>query len=1290
VTKSFRFIPPKILLHNANQYGGGFYRILEPARTLRAGGYAVTQCTSMMLEDRHLQALAPDAVVFQHMHTEQQAENIRRYRKTLKNAALIYEIDDVFWEVPEASTHRKDVPFDIKQQMTRVMRSCDALTVTTAPLADLMSNAGAPRDIRILPNQLPKSFVNAVVNSGRTRGQEYTNAKLRVGWVGGLGHAGDLAIIADVMREIGDKVTWVFMGMVPPGIDQANVEFHPGVPFQQYAAALGALHLDIALAPLEHNTFNRCKSDLRVVEYGAAGCAVIASDIQPYELLPVSKVRNVPDTWVAAIRELVADPYRRFAEAENLHQYVVHHRVMEDHLLEFERAYLHRDTEAFLPISPAGAPSGRLVTIGATVGDLPAFPRVLDAWENFPGSDVLYVRPGASVSPVQAARLLDTLSHNASVFPLSNDGVFPRKNQFTAISDEVAAKLDEAAVLAAGEPVPQPYPTGPCILLSAGALARYGLPDESRFATFEGSLVDWAARSGEDGRKHMIATDTFVAVSQPSQLTQEYVQAVTEHTVAWTPNFLGTLAQSVSKDLLTEAREEIDLVYHRLNYASPEPDHTYRDWTRIYDEISQADCKAITADIDTWTDPPTINVIMPVYNPDPAFLAVAIESVMRQVYADWRLCIADDASTDPKIREVLRHYAALDGRIAVVYRETNGHICEASNTALEIAEDDSWVCFLDHDDVLPPHALYMIARESQLYPEAKFIYSDSDKLDPQGNRIDPYFAPDFNYELLLAQNYVCHLCAYWTDRVRALGGYRVGYEGSQDWDLTLRYLDRECGAPPDRSKIRHIPHVLYHWRMSPDSTAQNIMAKPYALDAGRRAVLDHIRRTGQNAAIASHPMLPIFNMVRFMVPQEPPLVSIIIPTKDSPEILARCVASIQKRTSYTNYEILIVDNDSRAKDARQLLTQLAKDPKISVSSDNRPFNFTRINNNAVKAAKGEFVCLMNDDTEVLEGAWLNDMVGAAMRDGVGAVGPKLSYPDSTVQQCGTLFDPTAPVMMAALHAFQRLPMNHPGQMGRAFLAAEWLAVTGACLLIKKTRYLEVGGLSDAFPYDYNDVDFCLRLHAKGYRNLVLGHVNIRHHEGYTKRQHATPETWNRVAADEDRLRLQWIDTIDPYSNPNLLHSPNLDSLRIPAPAKPWDQIERDRILIVNGTKDDAIAAYHRKQIAYCGTLDGHFFRLTYPVIANASALDLRDSPEAFVSLLGKLGIPRVLFCGIGAGTLGAVGFMTALAGLGWPVEFTPTGAARGENPNDYIDPDGWQRTWTNFLAAAARAPATGD
>jgi glycosyltransferase involved in cell wall biosynthesis len=521
-----------------------------------------------------------------------------------------------------------------------------------------------------------------------------------------------------------------------------------------------------------------------------------------------------------------------------------------------------------------------------------------------------------------------------------------------------------------------------------------------------------------------------------------------------------------------------------------------------------------------------VSVAMPVYNPPEDLLAKSIQSVLDQIYPHWELCIADDASTQPHVKEVIERFASKEPRIRVVYREANGHICEATNSALELATGELTALF-DHDDVLAPTALYEVAAELDAHPDAQLIYSDEDKIDVEDRRFDPYFKPDWNPDLNYGQNYISHLSVYRTGLVRSLGGFRKGLEGSQDWDLILRASER---IPA--SAIRHIPKLLYHWRAAPGSTALQLAEKSYPVEAARMALSDHFARRGQKVEL-----LPVPGdhwRIKYPLPSPAPLVSLIIPTRNAVKFVRQAVRSIVEKTEYPNFEILIVDNNSDDPETISYFREIAggNDPRVRVLPFEAPFNYSAINNFAVREAHGELVGLLNNDIEVINGDWLTEMVSQATRPGIGAVGAMLYYPLNTVQHAGVILG----LGGVAGHPFKEFPRGDHGQKNRMRLVQNYSAVTAASLVIRKDRFLEVGGFNERdLPIAFNDVDLCCKLISAGYRNLWTPHAEFYHHESATRGVENTPEKKARFQSEIDYMMNTWGSLLmaDPAYNPNL-------------------------------------------------------------------------------------------------------------------------------------------------------------
>ena len=569
----------------------------------------------------------------------------------------------------------------------------------------------------------------------------------------------------------------------------------------------------------------------------------------------------------------------------------------------------------------------------------------------------------------------------------------------------------------------------------------------------------------------------------------------------------------------------------------------YETWIRQYDILTDTDRADIRTHIASFTKPPIFSVVMPTYNPPEKFLRKAIESVRAQIYPHWELCIADDASPLPHVRRVLEEYARKDPRIKVVFREQNGHISAASNSALEVATGD-YVALLDHDDALAEHALYWMAAEIMAHPEAELLYSDEDKISEKDRRCDPYFKPDWNPELLLGQNYISHLGVYKKDRVLRYGGFRQGFEGSQDWDLVLRFTE---DLPPD--KIRHIPAVLYHWRILDGSTASDLSAKPYVVNAAKMAITESLQRRGETFFLDGA-CNSAFHLPRFSV-NGTPKISIIIPTRNGLSDLRQCLNSLNLN-EYPYAEILVVDNQSDDADALAYLAEIQHRPGYRVLPYPYPFDYAAMHNWAVPRANGEYVCLLNNDTEVITPQWLNEMLGQAQRQGVGAVGAKLLYADGAVQHGGVILG----LGGIASHAHKNIPKDSCGHFGRAALVQNFSAVTGACLTIRKSHWDQVGGMASELTVAFNDVDLCLRLQEAGLRNVWLPHVLLYHHESKSRGSDVHPEKLQRFALEHAYMQWRWGEWLkrDPAYNPNLTLEREDFSLAWPPRGQhPWRQ-----------------------------------------------------------------------------------------------------------------------------------------
>ena len=556
----------------------------------------------------------------------------------------------------------------------------------------------------------------------------------------------------------------------------------------------------------------------------------------------------------------------------------------------------------------------------------------------------------------------------------------------------------------------------------------------------------------------------------------------------------------------------------------------YAEWVKTHDTIDDSSRAQIRDLIDAMTDRPLISVLLPVYNTPERWLRACLDSVRSQLYGDWELCIADDASTQRHVRRVLQEYAAKDDRIKVVFRKKNGHISATSNSALELASGD-YVALLDHDDVLPEHALFYVAQTIIKHPEVRLIYSDEDKIDETGRRYDPYFKSDWNPVLFCGQNMFSHLGVYQLALVRDVGGFREGYEGSQDYDLALRCIERVA-----RDQIVHIPRVLYHWRAIEGSTARASSEKNYAIVASKKSIDAHFERQGIEACVTPIPDRGGNWRLSYQLREPEPSVSIIIPTRNGGEVLRRCLESIRERTDYSNYEIVIVNNQSDEQNTIDLLEQEGQRQHQRVIIFDEPFNFSRLNNTAAKQSARDILVFLNDDTEIITAAWLRELVSLAIQPGVGAVGAMLYYPDNHIQHAGIILG-LGPVVGEGVagHAYYRVARGYPGDKCRAMLVQEMSAVTAACMAIKRDRFDDVRGFDESLAVAFNDVDLCLRLLQKGYRNVWTPNAELYHHESLTRGSDIAPAKRRRFEGECNAMRERWGEMLlsDPYYHPAL-------------------------------------------------------------------------------------------------------------------------------------------------------------
>ena len=564
----------------------------------------------------------------------------------------------------------------------------------------------------------------------------------------------------------------------------------------------------------------------------------------------------------------------------------------------------------------------------------------------------------------------------------------------------------------------------------------------------------------------------------------------------------GVLYLRANGILKTYQKSRHYLKYTRINTLTE--NEAYKKWMRNCEKIDEPQ---IRKEMEMFEYRPLFSICVPVYNVEEKWLRKCISSVENQYYDHWQLCLADDCSTDQRVRDILQEYEKKDDRIRVVYRTENGHISEATNSAVNIAEGE-FIVLMDNDDELSPDALFEAAKLLQRHKTADVIYSDSDKLTESGERVDPYFKPDYCPDTLLSYNYISHLGIYRKSLVDQVGGFRKGVEGSQDYDLLLRITELT-------DRVYHIPKILYHWRVIEGSTASGVGQKNYAYLAGEKVLQDAIRRRGYHAKVQRLDRILCYNVAFY--PTQKHLISIIIPTKDKADVLERCLESIYNKTKGQDYEIIVVDNNSEEQETFDLFTKYEKKGNFRVLKQPIPFNYSRLNNEAVKEAKGDLLLFLNNDVEVITADWLTLMAGEAEREEIGAVGVKLLYPDNTVQHAGVVLG----ILGIAGHMGLGKDRDDNGYMSHLAVRRNYSAVTAACMMVRKEVFEQVGGFEEKIAVAFNDIDFCMKVRKEGYRNIFLADVLLYHYESLSRGLEDSPEKIARFNSEVSYMQEKW-------------------------------------------------------------------------------------------------------------------------------------------------------------------------
>lgn len=518
------------------------------------------------------------------------------------------------------------------------------------------------------------------------------------------------------------------------------------------------------------------------------------------------------------------------------------------------------------------------------------------------------------------------------------------------------------------------------------------------------------------------------------------------------------------------------------------------------------------------------SVLVPLYNTPDSFLKAMIESVQAQTYKNWELCLADGSDSEHSfVGEICKKYADGDRRIKYEKLEKNLGISENTNACIRMATGE-YIALFDHDDLLHPSALYEVMRAICEHG-ADFIYTDENTFSEEPrDAYNPHFKPDFSPDTLRSYNYICHLSVFLRELLDSVGYFRSEYDGSQDYDLILRLTEKA-------KKVFHIRKILYYWRAHKNSVAQDVGAKPYTVTAAKKALAAHLERCGLKGEVLDS-SVPTTYHIKYEIDGNP-LISVIIPNKDHTDDLDICLKSLYEKSSYKNFEVIIVENNSTEKETFEYYEAIAqKHGNVKIVKWEGNFNYSAINNFGVNYAKGEFILLLNNDVEIINGSCLEEMLMFAQRKDVGAVGAKLYYSDDTVQHAGVILG----LGGMAGHAHKHFCRSHPGYMARASIAQNLSACTAACLMMRRDVFDEVGGLDESFEVAFNDVDLCMKIRKKGYLVVFTPYAELYHYESKSRGNDSTPEKLERFRGEIDRFKEKWqkqLDDGDPYYNPNL-------------------------------------------------------------------------------------------------------------------------------------------------------------
>lgn len=1174
---------PYILAHLGDTAGCGFHRILRPIELMSNKGVCRGRVETQYVQDHVLEAIKPDIIVWQR---QEDVETIARYRRALPDAFFVYEIDDALSAVPDKSWHKAYMPSNVDSKTTRAIAMCDAVTVTTDDLAKRIKEiCGNPElDVRVVANMLgADDLLN--VEAVKKHAPKVAKLKPRIGWGGGIGHAGDMALLNKAFVELKDEVEWVFIGMNPEMPEGTSCKFAGATAPQEYLKSLAALDLDLMIAPLEENLFNNCKSNLRLVEAGACSYPVIASPVGPYKTgnPPVWAYADTPEAWIEAIRGFFSKSLKeRNWAGEKMRRWVESNYILDNQVEERLEGWLPKNVRPFVPKVRKESGFGKPVLVYTGL-HLPT--DISDTWQVFDNlkdaidingtSDIIYMREGAMPTKSLLERLIAVPHQNVgtqsnafnktavcTISVLSNDGGFfgfPKANTFTPMISETAQGIDQQAALDPKQFI-LPAACGPIVLITRDALNVAGLPDTDTPADV--AVIEWSVRASTYSFKNIGFTGAYTSVETPMQIDQV---AANKYSMRMALRFPQQQVEDVG---LAQFRQDLEIRFCReaFTFLQPQRQDDYAAWASLID------------------------------TPGPRAIAQMQDWLMMQPNAQLRLVQYDPYGT---VEDLLR--------------------------TTEDAIDLEWAMFIQHNAIMSPEALAIFVAAIQENPEATIIYADHDYIDDKGHRAGHDFKPNFDLHLLLGRDYVTPVCAVRVGKDRPLSTLFPGDSTLVGDALYAAVFGSVIN--PGKQSIAHVPYVLAHLQLPPNKELAELTQ--HKVKTATAFMATYFGNDG--STVTPHPVGLGMMTVNYRGPAHQ--VSIIIPTKNKVEMLEPCINTILTMTKYAGeFEILVMDNGSDRPEMVTYLESLAfSDPRITVHSWPHAYNWSKLNNDAVKLAEGSVYVFLNDDTRVLSPHWLTEMVSLATMKDVGAAGAKLLYPHNALQHIGVVAH-----MGINGHTHKGIGANQIGYQGLAILSHEAAAVTGACLAVSKNIFNQVDGFDESLAHNFNDVVFCQELRRRGYVNVVAMEAQLQHLEGATRITAMTLEGRKLLAEEGARIGARYPEP-DPYWSPNLRLTSvqngimtaglNYDLLNWERLKRPWLNNRKPHRVLLVGEGHHAIDEKRDGDIVYEMVVTGEQVALANPALENVRPLTLRE-PAYAKDIFSRLGFDEILVTSI--------------------------------------------------------------